>query len=151
MTGADGGGRVEVDRPAPHTLLVTVRGDLDGPALSRLRAVLDDNLGVDEHLGPDGTADPDAPVGPGGAPARPSRVVLDLSRVTLLSPAAVELLRLLRRRCRPGHLVLVGTGRPAVHRPLRTSGALPLFDTRATLRSALPGHAAGRGPVPARY
>lgn len=121
---ADPRDRVGVDRPAPHTLLLTVRGDLDDPALAHLNAVLD------EELEPD------------GEPSRPrySRVVLDLSRVTLLPAPAVELLGLLRRRCRAGggHLVLVGTGRPAVHRPLRTSGLLPLFDTRPTLRSAVP-------------
>ena len=126
--GADEGlrARVEVAEPAPQTLLVTVHGDLDDPTLAHLRAVLDEQLGSDGRPGR----------------ARFSRVVLDLSRVTLLSAPAVELLRLLRRRCRTdhGHLVLVGTGRPAVHRPLRTSGVLPLFDTRATLRSALPGH-----------
>ena len=65
---------VEVEEPAPRTLLVKVRGDLDDPVLHRLRVTLDEEL----------------------ADARFSRVVLDLSRVTLLPPAAVELLRRLR-------------------------------------------------------
>ena len=117
---------VEVEEPAPRTLLVKVRGDLDDPVLDRLTETLDDQL----------------------ADARFSRVVLDLTRVTLLPPAAVELLRRLRRRCRVdgGHLVLVGTGHPAVHRPLRVSGLLPLFDTRPTVQSVL----LGRSVVPAR-
>ena len=70
-----------------------------------------------------------------------SRLVLDLSRVTLLPSPALDLLRRLRRRCRVDdrHLVLVGTGHPAVHRPLRISGLLPLFDTRPTVASVLPG------------
>jgi anti-anti-sigma factor len=74
--------------------------------------------------------------------ARISRVVLDLSRVTLLASPALDLLRRLRRRCRVdgGHLVLVGTGHPAVHRPLRITGLLPLFDTRPTLQSVLQGN-----------
>ena len=110
---------VEVEEPAPRTLLVTVRGDLDDPVLTLLRTTVDEELGR----------------------ARFSRVVLDLSRVTLLPSPAVDLLRRLRRRCRveAGHLILVGTGHPAVHRPLRISGLLPLFDARPTLRSALPG------------
>lgn len=110
---------VEVEEPAPRTLLVKVRGDLDEPTLGLLRATLDEEL----------------------ADAAFPRVVLDLSRVTLLPPPAVELLRALRRRCRQadGHLVLVGTGHPAVHRPLRISGLLPLFDTRPTVQSVLLG------------
>ena len=109
---------IEVEEPAPRTLLVTVGGDLDGSTLTLLRLTLDEKLG-----------DP-----------RFARVVLDLSRVTSLPAPAVDLLRRLRRRCRVahGHLVLVGTGHPAVHRPLRISGLLPLFDTRPTVGSALP-------------
>jgi anti-anti-sigma factor len=110
---------VEVEEPAPRTLLVRVRGDLDTATTERLRAALDDELA--------GTA--------------VSRLVLDLSRVTLLPSPALDLLRRLRRRCRVDdrHLVLVGTGHPAVHRPLRITGLLPLFDTRPTVQSVLHG------------
>ena len=114
---------VEVEEPAPRTLLVKVRGDLDEPVLRLLRTTLDEEFGA----------------------AGFSRVVLDLSRVTLLPSPAVDLLRRLRQRCRidEGHLILVGTGHPAVHRPLRISGLLPLFDTRPTVQSVLAG---GSGP-----
>jgi anti-anti-sigma factor len=110
---------VEVEEPAPRTLLVRVRGDLDTEGTAHLRAALDDEL----------------------AGASVSRLVLDLSRVTLLASPALDLLRRLRRRCRVDdrHLVLVGTGHPAVHRPLRITGLLPLFDTRPTLQSVLRG------------
>ena len=113
---------VEVTEPAPHTVLVTVRGPLDDPSAARLRGILDAELTATHY----------------------SRVVLDLSRLTLLAPPALDLLRRLRRRCRVegAHLLLVGTGHPAVHRPLRITGLLPLFDARSTVRSAL---YAGRG------
>jgi anti-anti-sigma factor len=102
---------------APGTLLVEVRGDLDGEATEQLRAELDRK-----------TAETPA-----------SLLLVDLSRVTLLSSAAMRLLLELHRRCRieGRHLVLVGTGRPAVNRPLRISGLLPLFNTRLTVQSAL--------------
>jgi anti-anti-sigma factor len=111
---------IEVTEPAPRTLLVRVDGDLDDDATGQLRAALDVAL-------------------TGGAPV--SRLVLDLSRVTLLASPALDLLRLLRRRCRidDQHLILVGTGHPAVHRPLRITGLLPLFDARPTVQSVLPG------------
>lgn len=113
---------VEVTAPAPHTLLVTVRGALDDRSTARLHGILAAELTATRY----------------------SRVVLDLSEVTLLTAPALDLLRRLRRRCRVegGHLILVGTGHPAVHRPLRISGVLPLFDARPTVRSVL--HA-GRG------
>jgi anti-anti-sigma factor len=112
---------VEIEEPAPRTLLVRVRGDLDGMATEQLRAALDDEL----------------------AGSSVSRLVLDLSRVTLLASPALDLLRRLRRRCRVEgrNLVLVGTGHPAVHRPLRITGLLPLFDTRPTVQSVLHGAA----------
>jgi anti-anti-sigma factor len=94
-----------------------VRGDLDTEATVRLRAVLDRELA-----------------------AMPVHVLLvDLGRVTLLGSAAMGLLLELHRRSRVEnrHLVLVATGCPAVHRPLRISGLLPLFDTRPTVQSAL--------------
>jgi anti-anti-sigma factor len=113
---------VEAEEPAPRTLLLRVRGELDAVASGRLAAVFDEEL-----------AD-------GGF----SRILIDLSRVTLLATAALTVLQRLRWHCRKQqmHLVLVGTGRPAVHRPLRTTGVLPLFDTRATLQAALLGHTA---------
>lgn len=111
---------VEAEELAPRTLLVRLRGDLDASGVARLTAVLDDEL-----------AD-------GGF----SRILVDLSRVTLLATAALTVLQQLRRRCRTQqlHLVLIGAGRPAVHRPLHIAGLLPLFDIRPTLQAALQGH-----------
>lgn len=76
----------------------------------------------------------------------PGRLVLDLSGVLLLDTAALDLLLRLRRRCRLGavHLLLVGTARPPVNRPLRTTGLLPLFDTRPTIEAATRPHAMSR-------
>lgn len=115
---------VEAEEPAPRTLLLRLRGDLDAAGTGRVTAVLDDELA---H---------------GGV----SRILVDLSRVTLLSTAALTVLQQLRRRCRTQqmHLVLVGAGRPTVHRPLQISGLLPLFDIRPTLQSALAGRAIRR-------
>jgi anti-sigma B factor antagonist len=110
---------IEIEEAAPRTLLVRVRGDLDAEATTRLRVALDRELAV--------------------LPA--SLLLVDLGRVTLLGSAALGLLVDLRRRSRAEnrHLVLVGTGRPGVHRPLRLSGLLPLFDTRPTVPAALHG------------
>jgi anti-anti-sigma factor len=109
--------QVDVEEVAPRTLLVRVRGDLDAEATVHLRAQVNRELA-------------ELPV---------SLLLVDLSRVTLLGSAALRLLLELRRRCRTDHrlLVLVGTARPAVHRPLRISGLLPLFDTRLTVQAAL--------------
>lgn len=114
---------VEAEEPAPRTLLLRVRGDLDAVAGDQLATT------VDEELVGDGF----------------SRIIVDLSRVTLLATAALTVLQQLRWRCRTQrmHLVLVGTGRPEVHRPLRHSGLLPLFDTRPTLQAALQGRGSG--------
>jgi anti-sigma B factor antagonist len=108
---------VEIEEAGPRTLLVRVRGDLDDAATTRLRTELDQELA-------------ELPI---------SLLVVDLGRVTLLGSAALALLLHLRRRCRVEgrHLVLVGTARPAVNRPLRISGLLPLFDTRLTVQAAL--------------
>jgi anti-anti-sigma factor len=108
---------VEIEEAAPRTLLVRVRGDLDGAATTQLRTELDREL----------------------AELSTSLLLLDLGRVTLLGSAALGLLVDLRRRCRveDRHLVLIGTATPAVHRPLRLSGLLPLFDTRLTVPAAL--------------
>jgi anti-anti-sigma factor len=108
---------VEAEQPAPRTLLLRVRGELDQATTVNLDTVLDNELGE-----------------PGV-----SRILVDLSRVTLLGTAALRTLQQLRRRCRlqNTHLVLVGTGHPAVHRPLRITGLLPLFDTRPTVQAAL--------------
>ena len=113
---------------APRTLLVEVRGELDGAATEQLRAELDRKM----------------------AETRVPVLLVDLSHVTLLSSAAMRLLLELHRRCRveDRHLVLVGTGRPAVNRPLRIAGLLPLFHTRLTVESALrrPRTSAVRSP-----
>jgi anti-anti-sigma factor len=108
---------VEIEEAAPRTLLARVRGEVDSAATATVRAELDREL----------------------AESAASCLLVDLSRVTLLGSAALGLLTELRRRCRVDnmHLVLVGTSRPEVHRPLRISGLLPLFDTRPTLQSAL--------------
>jgi anti-anti-sigma factor len=76
----------------------------------------------------------------------PCRLVLDLSRVELLCPEGLDLLLRPHRRCRVArtHLLLVGAGHDAVHRPLRVSGLLPLFDTRSTPESAIGGARAAR-------
>jgi anti-anti-sigma factor len=119
---------VEAEEPAPRTLLLRVRGEFDEAVGMELAGVLDEEL--------DGC----------GA----TRILLDLSRVTLLAPEALGVLRRLRRRCRVEHrhLVLVGTGHPLVHRPLLTSGELALFDIRANVQAALSGQSSsGRGPV----
>jgi anti-anti-sigma factor len=110
---------VEAEEAAPRTLLLRVRGELDTAHVMELRTVLDDELGE------------------GGF----SRIVVDLSRVTLVDTAALRALQDLRRRCRSQNmqLVLVGTANPAVHRPLRITGLLPLFDTRPTVQAALRG------------
>jgi anti-sigma B factor antagonist len=108
---------VEIEEAAPRTLLVRARGDLDADATARLCAALDLELAK-------------TPV---------SCLLVDLGRVTLLGSAGLNLLLELHRRCRLENrrLVLVGTARPAVHRPLRVSGLLPLFDTRITVQAAL--------------
>ena len=121
---------VEAEEPAPRTLLLRLRGDLDTAGAARLTAALDDELA---H---------------GGF----SRILVDLSRVTLLATAALTVLQQLRRRCRTQqmHLVLVGAGHPAVHRPLRIAGLLPLFDIRPTLQAALHGNAVPHRRPPSR-
>jgi anti-anti-sigma factor len=108
---------LEIEEAAPQTLLVRVRGDLDADATARMHAELAEEL----------------------AGAAIVRVLVDLSRVTLLGPEALRLLRHLHRRCRAenAHLVLIGTARPEVNRPLRTSGLLPLLDTRPSVQAAL--------------
>jgi anti-anti-sigma factor len=108
---------VEIEEAGPRTLLVRVRGDLDGEATARLRVAVDREL----------------------AELLVSVLLVDLSRVTLLGSAALRLLLELHRRCRVDdrHLVLIGTGCPAVHRSLRISGLLPLFETRITVQAAL--------------
>jgi anti-anti-sigma factor len=108
---------IEIEEAGPRTLLARVRGELDGEATAQLRAEIDREL----------------------AEMPTCLLLVDLGRVTLLGSAAMRLLLELRRRCRAEnrHLVLVGTARPAVHRPLRSSGLLPLFDTRPTVQAAL--------------
>ena len=107
----------EIEEATPRTLLVRLRGDVDATAIARLRADLDREFRETPF----------------------ACLLVDLSRVTLLGSDALDLLLELRRRCRVEnrHVVLVGTGCPAVHRPLLVSGLLPLFDTRLTLQAAL--------------
>ena len=105
-----------VDEPAGWILVVRVAGDLDIATVPPLR------LALNRHL----------------AWSRPRRLVVDLSGVTLLSSAALTLLLELDDppTTPDRHLVLVGTDRRAVHRPLRVTGLLAQFDTRPDLESA---------------
>jgi anti-anti-sigma factor len=111
---------VELEEPAPRTLLLRVRGTFDDAADGELTRVLDDRLGS-----------------PGV-----SRVVIDLAGVTTLTSAGVRALHRLHRECRLAgrHLVFVGTANPAVHRYLYLSGLLPLVDARPTIQAALRVH-----------
>jgi anti-anti-sigma factor len=111
---------VELEEPAPRTLLLRVRGTFDDAVDGELTRVLDDRLGS-----------------PGV-----SRVVIDLAGVTTLTGAGVRALHRLHRECRLAgrHLVVVGTANPAVHRYLYLSGLLPLVDARPTIQAALRVH-----------
>jgi anti-anti-sigma factor len=112
------------DQPAPQTLLVRIGGAFGDDMVAALANALDERLSA----------------------SRSRRLVLDLSQVTSLAPAALNFLLRLRRRCRIEklHLALVGVARPAVNKPLRMSGALPLFDIRPTVESATrPGRVDG--------
>jgi anti-sigma B factor antagonist len=128
MTGSDGLSILDVDveQPAARTLVVRVRGELDVVGTAALDELLTRRLAAEE----------------------PARLVLDLDGVTLLSGPALDLLLRVHRRCRVrrAHLVLVGAARPAVNRPLRLAGLLPLFQTRPSVGAALRGVA---HPVPA--
>lgn len=99
---------VEVEEPAPRTLLLRVRGAFGEGVGLELGRILDDRLGA-----------------PGVA-----RVVIDLVGVATLTSAGVSILHRLHRECRVTgrHLVLVGTANPAVHRYLYLSG-LPRSST----------------------
>ena len=110
---------VGFDEPAGWILVVRIRGALDIATVPPLRTVLDRRL----------------------RSSRPCRLVLDLTTVTLLSSAALRLLIELHRgaRIHDRHLILTGIGNPVVHRPLRMSGLLALFDTRPTVEHALTG------------
>ena len=110
---------VEAEEAAPRTLLLRARGEFDEALGTRLMALVGDEL--------------DGPWF--------SRILLDLSRVTSLATDGLPVLQALRRRCRMEnrHLVLIGAGCPAVHRTLRSSGLLPLFDIRPTVQAALQG------------
>jgi anti-anti-sigma factor len=115
---------VEIEWPLPRTVVVRLCGDLDDAATGALEHVLQRQL----------------------AGSTPCRLVLDLSRVELLGPAALKLLLRLHRQCRVHdiHLMLVGTGQAPVNRPLRANGLLPLFDARPTVESATRGFAYAR-------
>ena len=121
---------VEAEELAPGTLLLRVRGTFDAATGIALNMVLDDELD-----------------GPGF-----SGVLLDLSLVAVLISEALPVLHDLRRRCRVAglRLVLIGAGRPAVHRHLRMSGLLALFDTRPTVQAALHGASVPHRALPRR-
>jgi anti-anti-sigma factor len=108
---------VEVEEPAPRTLLLRVRGTFDEAADLEMTRILDDRLGA-----------------PGV-----TRVVIDLVGVATLTSTGVSTLHRLHRACRVTglHLVLVGTANPAVHRYLYLTGLLPLVDARPTVQAAL--------------
>ena len=110
---------------APQTLLLRVRGELD----ETVSAELADRCRR------------------GTSRIQFRRILVDLSRVTLLGSAALHALQQLRRRCRVQNirLVLIGAGHPAVHHPLRIAGLLPLFDTRPTVHAALHSPAGSTG------
>lgn len=104
---------------AAGALVVQLSGVLDAPGVLSLRELLEERLGL----------------------SRLCRVILDLTAITRLSPEGVELLVELHRR---SHIdgfvvVLVGSSRGEVERPLLGAGALPLFATRPTVRHALAG------------
>jgi anti-anti-sigma factor len=109
---------VEVDSPVPWVVVARVSGDMDESLAARLVSEVEAEL----------------------ARRRPCRLVLDLGGVTGLSQGALGGLRRLHRRCRTDdvRLVLVGAAHPAVHRPLRLSGLLTLFETLPTVEHALP-------------
>lgn len=117
---------VRFDEPAEWILVVRVLGELDIVTDPLLRIAVHAQLGR----------------------TRPCRVVLDLAGVTLLSSAALTLLLGIHHdaRTRDQHLVLTGTGHRAVHRPLRVTGLLALFDTLPTAEHALVGSTATRRP-----
>jgi anti-anti-sigma factor len=108
---------VEVEEPAPRTVLVRVRGELDEAAGLDLTSALDERLTAREL----------------------SRVLVDLVGVTTLTNAGVCALQRVYRDCRVTglRLVLVGTANPAVFRLLYLSGLLPLVDAQPTVQAAL--------------
>jgi anti-anti-sigma factor len=118
---------VEVEEPAPRTILVRVCGAFDEAAAHDVAGILEDRLGRS------GTTE----------------VVIDLVRVTALASAGVSTLRRLHRHCRTTglHLMLVGTANPAVHRYLYLSGLLPLIDARPTVDAALRARPSPRRPA----
>lgn len=100
-------------------LVVELSGMLDVPGALSLRELLDERLGL----------------------SRLCRVILDLTTITGMSREGVELLvHLHRRSLIEGFVVvLVGSSRGEVERPLLGAGALPLFATRPSVRHALAG------------
>jgi anti-anti-sigma factor len=118
---------VDVEEPAPRTVLLRLRGTFDEAAALEVTRILDDRLrgsGMTE-------------------------VVIDLVGVTTLASAGVSSLHRLHRLCRTTglHLVLVGTANPAVHRYLYLSGLLPLVDARPTVEAALRVRRSPRRPA----
>ena len=102
-----------------EVLLIAVSGELDSAETPQVRTLLDQRLDLSRYR----------------------RVILDLTNLTLLSSEGVELLVYLHRRSRIGRfaLILVGSSRPEVERPLQLTGWLPLFMTRPSLGHAYAG------------
>ena len=121
---------VRFDQPAEWILVVRVLGELDGVTVPPLRRALDAQR----------------------RRTRPCRLVLDLAGVSLLSSAALTLLLELHHdtRDKDQHLILAGTGHRAVHRPLRVTGLLALFDTCPAVENALRGATVSRRPPRSR-
>lgn len=101
--------RLRTTWPAPHAVLITVRGDLDSATADDLAALVSERLR-----------------------ASPERLVLDLSDVDFLGVAGVRVLLhvALRAEHSETELAVVAGTNPMVHRALEVTGA----DQRLTLR-----------------
>jgi len=109
--------RLTCHRAGRSTLVVALSGELDALAVQATQPAILRLL----------TAEPVC------------RVILDLAGVRLLAAVGVEMLIALRRTARTVgfRLILTGAGHRAVALPLQITGALPLFETRPSVNSAL--------------
>lgn len=106
---------LSVTRPAPGLLVVEMAGELDSLTAATLRDYLHEQLRT-----------------------WPAHLVVDLAAVTFMGSAALAiLLQCSAQLPRGSTLHLTGTVRRAVHRPLKATGLLPLFNTYLTLVDAL--------------
>lgn len=114
---ADAG--VVCGEPLTGVLVARLSGELDLSTVGPVRTVLVDAL----------------------ARAKPYRLIVDLSEVTLMSSRGIALLLRLHRyaRTKGFHLVLSGCSHRRAHLPLQATGALPLFDTRLDILHAMAG------------